>query len=221
MITRRIKITRYTRRVALLIGTALILAACGGGGAEPAAPAATTAPTNTPETAPSAPESPLDQPQSPLGQPESPLTAAPAAPTAAPEWPRSEEEAKAVADQTTVPEPLDGFGAIAGEVYSYGIGEAVPGTQFYLTRADEVNGKFVPPEVYFGPRPETGDIVGMTTGLGQVQLNNVPPGHYYMLLWTVYNWLSVYESEGAPAPLQITIEAGDKLDLGMIYVNWP
>jgi hypothetical protein len=113
------------------------------------------------------------------------------------------------------------MGSIAGVVYSYGTREAVFGTSYYLAVAQQVEGEYVPPEVNFGPRPEMGDISGRTNELGQMQLDNVPPGTYYMLLWSVYNWLSVYESQGAAAPLLITVEEGDQLDLGVIYANWP
>ena len=227
-------ISKWWQQGALLASAALVLAACGGNEEPTPTPAtapatATSAPapataapeTSTPETASSAAESPLAQPESPLGQPDSPLTTAATAAPAQPDWPRSEEEAIAVAGETTVPEPQEGMGAIGGVIYYYGIKEAVPGTQFYLTAVEEVDGEFVPPSVNFGPRLEMGDIVGTTTMQGQVQLDNVPPGNYFMLLWTVYNWLSVYPSEGAPAPLLITIEEGDQLDLGVIYTNWP
>ncbi len=79
----------------------------------------------------------------------------------------------------------------------------------------------MPPEVYFGPKPENGDVGGKTNLIGQVQLDQIPPGHYYMLVWTVYNWLSVFESPDSPEPLLITIEAGDQLELGVLYSNWP
>lgn len=206
--------------------TAVIIAACGGRAEPTATP--TMAPTVAPTAAPiateavaepaSAPESPLAQPESPLEQPESPLTVAA---TPVPDWPRSEEAALAVAEQTTPPVPQEGAGSIGGVIYSYGIREAVPGTQFYLTPADEVDGEFVPPEIYFGPRPEMGDVVGQTSMTGQIQLDNVPPGNYYLMLWTVYNWLSVYPSRENSAPLLITVEPGDQLDLGLLYVNWP
>ena len=220
------------RNLTLLAITALLIAACGGDEEPTPAPTtasatATTAPTattaaatDTPEAA-SAPESPLAQPESPLAQPESPLTTAPAAPTPLPNYPKSEEEALALAAETTPPDPIDGHGALGGVVYSFGNNRAVYGTNFYLTPAEEVDGEFVPPEIYFGPKEENGDIIGQTNELGQFQLDNVPPGNYYFMLWTVYNWLSTFDAEESAEPILIEIKDGDQVDLGVIYANWP
>ncbi|MCC6457420.1 MAG: hypothetical protein IT328_20865 [Caldilineaceae bacterium] len=213
------KLSQHLGRLTLLLITALLVAACGGNEPTPtpaAAPAATTAPAAaTPEEPAGAPESPLDQPESPLLQPESPLTTAPASP------PQTEEDAIALAAETAAPEPAEGFGSLSAVLWSHGIKQAIFGTQFYLTPADEVDGEFVPPEIYFGPQPENGDVGSKTNLIGQVQLDNIPPGHYYMLVWTVYNWLSVFQSPDSTEPLLITIEEGDQLELGVLYSNWP
>lgn len=210
-------VQQYGRRFALLLLALLFLAACSRNTPAPTSTPVSVLPTvaseaaGTPEAAPSAPESPLVQPDSPLT----------VDPTPAPSWPKSEEEALALAEQTIVPEPLEGMGAIAGVIYSFGTEQAVYGTSFYLTAADEIDGEFVPPELYFGPQGEEGDVPGKTNMLGQFELNNVPPGNYYLMLWTVYSYLSTYSGRDASAPLLITIEEGDQLDLGVVYANWP
>ncbi len=213
-------------RLAFLLFTTIILVACGGreSASTPVPPTdtpPTAAATETPEEPANAAESPLAQPESPLLQPESPLTAAPAASTPVPMWPKSEEEAIELAANTTAPEPQAGMGALSGVLYSFGTDEAIYGTGFYLSVADEVDDKFVPPSVLFGPRPENGDIVGKTNMVGQVQLDAVPPGSYYMQVWTVYSWLPTFGSKDTSEPILITVEEGAPLDLGVIYANWP
>jgi hypothetical protein len=227
MKTDRDSLLRYWGRFTLLLALIIMLAACGQDEATstpvppadtPTVAANTPAPASTTEEPASAPESPLAQPDSPLAQPDSPLTTAATPP---PSSPKSEEEAVALASETTIPEPVEGMGAIGGVIYSYGIREAVVGTSFYLTVAEEVDGEFVRPEVLFGPHPETGDVAGRTNMQGQFQIDNIPAGNYYMFLWTVYDWLAVYPSEGASQPLLITVKEGDQLNLGVLYTNWP
>ena len=225
------KMVQRWSRTALLLTMAVLIAACGGTESTPEAaelPTAipTTAPTAVPTAIPTiAPTvmaetqstSPLDQPQSPLTQAESPLV------TNVITKPRTEEEAIALAAVTTAPEPTDGFGSFSGLVYSFGGSPgAIPETQFYLVEATELDGRLIPPPIYLGPRPEEGDVYGATSALGQVQIGEIPPGNYYVAVWTLYGWLLAF-----PTPLEeqsprlITIEAGDQLNLGVLYVNWP
>lgn len=214
------------RHVALLLVTAILLTACGG---DAATPEATTAPTaapaaNTPESTdedatPAAaeeaqPESPLAQPESPLTQSESPLTTQQTPP-------HTEEEAIALAATTHAPEPSAGMGTVAGVLYSFGtLPGAIRGTQVYLEKADEVDGKFYPPAVSLGPSVADGDVIVESNLLGQIEIE-VPPGHYYLAVWTIYDWNLIVAESGQEAPRLITIEEGDQLDLGVLYVDWP
>lgn len=209
-------------KVASLFVLAVLVTSCGGGEAavEPTeVPAAATSPaTNVPQAqSESQSESPLAQSESPLAQPESPLTKAPVDVAV----PQSEEEAIELAANTRAAEPTEGFGTLSGLLYSFGTDKVVPGTQVYLTLADEVEGKPVPPSVYFGPQPEQGDIYGFSNDAGQVHLEKIPPGNYYLAVWTVYDWLLAFPEAEESIPLLITIEEGDQLELGMLYVNWP
>lgn len=182
------------------------------------APEATVVPETSEEEA-SSPEaqseSPLAQPESPLGQPDSPLT------TASNGTPRNEEEALALAANTRAQEPSEGLGSLSGVLYSFGnVPGAIRGTQVYLEAADEVDGEFFPPSVSLGPSVDAGDIIVETNGVGQLQME-VPPGNYYMAVWTPYNWLLVVSEPDEESPRLITVEEGDQIDLGVLYVDWP
>lgn len=187
-------------------------------------------PTATPqaETAAQA-SSPLDQPRSPLGQPDSPLTQ-PATATNGlnaadiptnPEMPADSEAVVAIVNQTRAPAPTEGNVALSAVLYSYSLNQVIYGTQFYLTPADVVDGVSVPPSVYFGPVEENGDINGFTDEQGRLLLDSVPPGDYYLAVWTVYDWPLAFGRADAVMPLQINVEAGDQIDLGLLLVNWP
>ncbi|MCB9140782.1 MAG: hypothetical protein H6646_00775 [Anaerolineales bacterium] len=211
----------------------LALAACGGG-QEPtptptpvpptAAPTATPVPP-TPEPEPTAteapaevepaqaqPESPLDQPESPLGQPESPL--------AAPDGASGLAALIQLGNDTKAPTPEAGAASIGGVLYGYG-DQAIVGTVFYLTPAVQDGDKFLAPTIYVGPKEENGDVSSQTEITGQFSVANIPPGVYYLAVWAPYDWILAFPDQNAQSPLQITVEAGDQLDLGALFVPWP
>ena len=91
-----------------------------------------------------------------------------------------------------------------------------------VVEAAELDGKLIPPPIYLGPSIEGGDVYGFTNSFGQVQLEQIPPGNYYLAVWTLYGWILVFPTPTEEqSPLLITIEEGDQLELGVLYVNWP
>jgi hypothetical protein len=205
---------------------AALVAACGGDEEPtpepPPAPTATTA-APTPEAEEPAEdaqedaqaESPLDQPRSPLLQPESPLT------VAFPPLPTTEEEAIALAENTAAPEPTEeGLGSLSGVLWTYQTDQAIYGIQTYLVPAVEFEGNYITPALLQGPAEDS--VTDIPNPAAQVLMNDVPPGHYYMVVWTIYNWIFVEEDgSGAGVPRLITVEEGDQLQLGVLYMDWP
>jgi hypothetical protein len=198
MKTTRHLLLRPLSHIVLFVAIAALIAAC-----SRAAPAAETRA-----------ESPLEQSESPLLQPESPLTAPVSAPV-------TEEEALALAEITEPAEPGDGMATISGVVYSFGtVPGAVRGTQVYLEAADEVEGKYYPPSVSLGPKVAEGDIIVETNTLGQLQME-IEPGNYYAAVWSLYDWKLVNTEANDQTPRLITLEEGDQINLGVLYVYWP
>lgn len=203
----------------LLLVIAAIVTACGGEAAAPeptvaptVAPTATTAPTPTEEATEEAEGAAA--PESPLLQPESPLIPSAFAP-------KTEEEAIALAAQTKAPAPSEGHGTVSGLVYSFGnLQGGLPDIVAYLEVADEIDGKFFPASVSTGPQLARGDVAVQTNEFGQVQFE-ATPGNYYLAVWTLYSWRLAVPAPGEESPLLITIEEGDQLDLGVLYVDWP
>ena len=219
----------------ICLSIALTLAACGGD-EEPlptTVPTATSAPiatavlpTETP--APTATVESMTaasaQPVSPLDQPISPLVAAVQATSnntrtmlMAPGLSDMKVIQQLVKD-TTAGKPEAGKGAVSAMLYSPNISRVLPGTQYYLMLATEVEGLLYPRLVDTGPQPEKGDIVGMTDVNGIIKLTNVPPGKYFMSVMDVYQWPLVYTDEAETKAVIVEVKEGKTVDLGLLYV---
>jgi len=118
------------------------------------------------------------------------------------------------------PVPEEGQASISGVLYTFSGRGPIPETIFYLTPArGETNQE--PPYFFIGPREEAGDVQGMSDGRGQIALNNVPPGNYYLVVWAPYNWIMAVESDTDSTPRLITLEPNQRETLGTIYLAWP
>ncbi len=117
------------------------------------------------------------------------------------------------------PEPERGKASVSGILYSFCAGRGIPGTVFYLTPASGEGAE--PPTLLFGPRPEKGDVRGVSGDAGEVRLDNVPPGSYYLAVWAPYKWVLVVESEGSETPRVIELRAGERKALGILQLCWP
>jgi hypothetical protein len=217
------KQTEQKYRVRTLVAGALLALALGAcGGQEPTSTAV-------------AQVSPLGGSTSPLAQPESPLTptlaatvaeaagqpTVPGGPHIEIEVPRDFAAISQVAQDTVASVPQEGMASLSGVLYSPVVNRIIPGTQFYLTPAIEDNGQLFIPSMFVGPQVDKGDVMGFTNEKGQMLLDNVPPGNYYLAVWTVYNWPLAFAKPDDELPLLITLEAGDQRDLGLLYIDWP
>ncbi len=230
---------------------ALLLGGCGGGeeatptqaATASATPTAAATSTAVPTKAPSAAQqdSPLAAPDSPL-QPASPLpadastgtgseaagqtagqaAAQPAGPSIDIAVPSDINVITQLAQETKAPAPKEGMAAVSGVLYAPTVNRIIPGTKFYLTPAIEDNGELLIPSLFGEPKPENGDIAGFSNEKGQMLLDNVPPGNYYLAVWAIYNWPLAFGGATDERPLLITVAAGEQRDLGLLYVpEWP
>jgi hypothetical protein len=219
--------------VGVILALAFMLAACGGDeeATPTTAPAATPIPTvaatatpvptatSAPAQAASQPESPLNQPESPLAQPESPL--ATLATNSESDLLSDPNVIQQLVAETTAGKPAADKAAISGLLFSINWRTVIPGTSLYLTPALEDNGKLVPPSAYTGPHVELGDVIGLSDDVGVFKLTDVPPGNYYLAVWSPYDWLLAFAGPKEKVPLLITLEANKTADLGQLYVYWP
>ena len=117
-------------------------------------------------------------------------------------------------------DPEPGKGAIGGVLYSFTINIILADTNYYLTPSvgDEEN-KFFP--VLVGPIEEKGDISGITDGKGYLNLTNISPGNYFLIVEAPYNWSVAVNSPTDQEPYLITVSENEKKALGILYVSWP
>jgi len=118
------------------------------------------------------------------------------------------------------PFPVPGKASVSGILYSCNISQVIPETSFYLVFVPE-DSNLEPPAVLFGPRPELGDVRGISDEKGRIMLNDVPPGRYYLAVWAPYNWILTVESPTDLTPRVIELEPNQRKVLGIIYVPWP
>jgi hypothetical protein len=118
------------------------------------------------------------------------------------------------------PEPAAGMAALSGALYSYTVKNIIPETMFYLTKAQGDQHDSMPPFLG-GPDPARGDIIERSDLYGNFQLNDVPPGSYFLVVSAPYNWCPAETSPDDSAPRLIRLAAGDRLALGIVYVSWP
>lgn len=119
---------------------------------------------------------------------------------------------------TDPPIPEAGKASIRGLLYSLTGKGPIPGTLYYFTPAKEQG---APPNILVGPRTENGDIRGTSDERGQIILNNITPGSYYLVVWAPYSWILAVESEVDMTPRLIILKPDQRVNLGVIYVPWP
>jgi len=117
------------------------------------------------------------------------------------------------------PIPEAGKASISGVLYSFTSDGPIPETVLYLTPARGEAKR--PPSILVGPRKELGDIQGVSDDHGQIFLNNIPPGNYYLAVWAPYDWILAVESTTDITPRLIELEPNQREALGIIYLSWP
>jgi len=118
------------------------------------------------------------------------------------------------------PQPEAGLSALSGALYSYTINKIIPETMFYLTKAQGENHNSMP-GFLAGPDPSRGDRIEHSDLYGNFQLNDIPPGSYFLIVSAPYNWCPAETAPADPTPRLIQLAAGDRLALGIVYVSWP
>lgn len=130
----------------------------------------------------------------------------------------AETPSSLVAPSCKVPTPRPGRASLCGILRStYMTPSEIPKTAFYLTRAVENRHLFI----LTGPKPEAGDIQGTSDEEGKISIEEINPGHYYLVVWAPYNWIIAVKSAEDLTPRLFIIEPNRQYNLGIIYVPWP
>jgi hypothetical protein len=120
--------------------------------------------------------------------------------------------------EAPVPDP--GKASISGVLYSHTINQVVVGTGFYLLPAVGPEKKDVP-SIIVAPDPSKGDIISYSDNNGDISINDIPPGNYYLVVWAPMNWSIAQTSEQDTTPRLLELNAGSRVPLGVIYISWP
>lgn len=115
------------------------------------------------------------------------------------------------------PEPSNGLGSLSALLYSPIQVQVIANTAYYLMPAIGTENS-VPP-IITGPNEKQGDIHDFTNENGFLSVNNIPPGNYYLVIWSPYSWILAEDNKGNP--LLIEIDANSKNELEVINAPWP
>ncbi len=143
----------------------------------------------------------------------SPLPTHPPSPLSTP------QNAKPVAP-AEAPPPIAGKASISGLLLSSRTGAIIPDTMFYLTPAVGPDKRSMPP-ILIGPEESQGDIRGKSDVTGAFTLNGIPPGNYFLIVWSPYNWPEADVSATDITPRLIELKAQQAEPLGDVYAGWP
>ncbi|MFC1878501.1 hypothetical protein ACFLZW_01180 [Chloroflexota bacterium] len=135
-----------------------------------------------------------------------PRTSYPVAPTAAqltPEW-----------TPIVVPEPGADTGVVTGYIFETETGDPMAFTTIYLAM-----------KVFLTPGPgytinimQDNSPHSLSDGDGRFALENVPPGDYVLMAWSMFGASVVMDTTRAGEML-ITVKAGEVVDVGKVQTN--
>lgn len=118
-----------------------------------------------------------------------------------------------------VPIPQQGKGSISGVLFSVRNRRVIPDTMFYLTPGWGEN-RDEQPQMLIGPRE--GDFKGTSDANGYVQLDDIEPGYYFIVMAAFpQDWEFAYPDANTQIPLRIEIKQGSQFNLGVLFIHWP
>ena len=118
------------------------------------------------------------------------------------------------------PDTTSDTASISGVLYSYNNRQVIPQTEFFLIPAVGPEKRDVPP-VIVSPESKRGEIISTSGDSGEINLKDIPPGNYYIVIWAPMNWVIAQNSESDITPRLIELKAGSRIPLGVVYVSWP
>lgn len=119
---------------------------------------------------------------------------------------------------TDAPQPDEGMASISGIIYVPREQLVMTKTQFYLTAGEGENKDQLPLIQVVGGIASRGDILGETDENGVFTLNNIPPGNYFLVASPANGVIVAIVSELDTNPRLITLEANQKLPLGVVVL---
>jgi hypothetical protein len=116
-------------------------------------------------------------------------------------------------------EPVEGMAAISGVLYLGTTRQVLTDTQYFLLPIKNTT-ELASLATLVAPDAERGDIIGKSDGNGVINLDNVPPGKYYLAVWAHMNWYLAQVSDQDTTPLVLDLNTGESIPLGVIYITY-
>lgn len=113
------------------------------------------------------------------------------------------------------PQPEAGKASASGVVYSLLSRTILSDFQLYFTPAQGDTREEVPP-LLLGAFSNKGDILVKTDSQGVFQVNNIPPGNYYIVLVAPGDYLIAVNSAVDTTPRMVTFQAEQIQPLGVV-----
>jgi hypothetical protein len=115
------------------------------------------------------------------------------------------------------PQPENGKASISGLLYSKSSSTVLKKFLLYITLAQGAEHNYVPP-VLDGPIDSIGDMKVETDKDGKFEINNIPPGNYFIIVKVVPTYDVVIESLTNDTPKMISLQSNQKRALGVVIV---
>lgn len=106
-------------------------------------------------------------------------------------------------------------GIVQGLVSSYSTKEPLPEIKIYMANKVPLE----PEPGYVISFQEKSSPQALTNPHGQFLIHNIPPGEYVILMVTPFGTFPLGNEE--TNQIELDMKAGDSIDIGAAYVNWP
>lgn len=116
------------------------------------------------------------------------------------------------------PKSIYGQSMVYGKLISSMTQIPIAETAVYLTHGVGEHNDLLPP-VLIGPQDN--DILTFTDKQGNYIFSNMPPGIYYLIIWSPVNWVPLSDDTDSDKPFKIVLKEDQEINVGEIIVNWP
>jgi hypothetical protein len=117
------------------------------------------------------------------------------------------------------PPPETGRASISGLLFAPASVGVIRGTDFFLRPlppdATDQPALFTPPDA------AAGDVIARTNLDGEFEMTSIQPGEYHLYVWAPYDWRPARVGANSTEMLVIRLADGQRLALGVVYVDWP
>jgi hypothetical protein len=124
---------------------------------------------------------------------------------------------EAVSVPKEAPIPEKDKASVSGVLYSKGTSTILSKFRLYLTPAQGEDKNHVPP-VLLGPFADKGDYIAITDNNGNFEINNLPPGNYFIVVDMTTDYEVAVKQNTNDTPRMVTLTSNQRNPLGLVIV---